>query len=163
VGPAREQDRAQERQATPARPVRYEKSLSVFVDTSVWFGAANVRDRQNARAKKILNDLTVPVLTDHILIETWTLLNARIHRQAAEQFWLGVRRGAAQLEKVLAADLEAAWAIGEAFPDQDFSIVDRTSFAVMERLGLVRAASFDDHFAIYRFGRNRDRAFEILR
>jgi predicted nucleic acid-binding protein len=137
--------------------------LSVFVDTSVWFGAANVRDRQNARAKKILNDLTVPVLTDHILIETWTLLNARIHRQAAEQFWLGVRRGAAQLEKVLAADLEAAWAIGEAFPDQDFSIVDRTSFAVMERLGLVRAASFDDHFAIYRFGRNRDRAFEILR
>jgi predicted nucleic acid-binding protein len=64
---------------------------------------------------------------------------------------------------VLAADLDAAWAVGEAFPDQDFSIVDRTSFAVMERLGLVRAASFDDHFAIYRFGRNRDRAFEILR
>ena len=46
---------------------------------------------------------------------------------------------------------------------QDFSLVDRTSFAVMERLGLVRAASFDNHFAIYRFGRNRDRAFEILR
>jgi len=154
---------AQERRATPPRPVCYEKSLSVFVDTSVWFGAANLRDRQNARAKKILNDLAVPVLTDHILIETWTLLNARVHRQAAEQFWLGVRRGAAQLEKVLAADLDAAWAIGEAFPDQDFSIVDRTSFAVMERLGLVRAASFDDHFAIYRFGRNRDRAFEILR
>jgi predicted nucleic acid-binding protein len=49
------------------------------------------------------------------------------------------------------------------FSDQDFSLVDRTSFAVMERLGLVRAASFDDHFAIYRYGRNRDRAFEILR
>ena len=76
---------------------------------------------------------------------------------------VGVRRGAAQLEKVLATDLDAAWAIGEAFPDQDFSIVDRRSFAVMERLGLGRAASFDGHFAIYRFGRNRDRAFEILR
>ncbi len=137
--------------------------MSVFVDTSVWFGAANVRDRQNARAKKILTDLAAPVLTDHVLIETWTLLNSRVHRKAADQFWLGVRRGAAQLEKVLAVDLDAAWTIGEAFPDQDFSIVDRTSFAVMERLGLVRAASFDDHFAIYRFGRNRDRAFEILR
>jgi predicted nucleic acid-binding protein len=91
------------------------------------------------------------------------LLNVRLHRQAAERFWMSVRRGAAQLERVLAADFEAAWAIGEAFPDQDFSIVDRTSFAVMERLGLVRAASFDDHFAVYRFGRNRDRAFEILR
>jgi uncharacterized protein len=137
--------------------------VSVFVDTSVWFGAANSRDRQNARAKEILSNLIAPVLTDHVLVETWTLLNARINRQAAEQFWLGVRSGAAQLEKVLPADLEAAWAIGEVFHGQDFSIVDRTSFAVMERLGLARAASFDDHFAVYRFGRNRDRAFEILR
>jgi predicted nucleic acid-binding protein len=137
--------------------------LSVFVDTSVWFGAANIRDRLNARAKNILAGIAAPVLTDHVLVETWRLLHARVHRQAAEQFWLGVRRGAAQLENVLATDLEAAWAIGEAFPDQDFSIVDRTSFAVMERLGLARAASFDDHFAVYRYGRNRDRAFEILR
>jgi len=163
MGRACAQDRAQKRPTAPAPAVRCGTSLSVFVDTSVWFGAANVRDRQNARAKQILADLAAPMLTDHVLIETWTLLNARVHRQAAEQFWLGVRRGAAQLEKVLAADLDAAWAIGEAFPDQDFSIVDRTSFAVMERLGLVRAASFDHHFAIYRFGRNRDRAFEILR
>jgi predicted nucleic acid-binding protein len=137
--------------------------LSVFVDTSVWFGAANIRDRLNARAKNILADIVAPVLTDHVLVETWRLLHARVHRQAAEQFWLGVRRGAAQLETVLAADLESAWAIGEAFPDQDFSVVDRTSFAVMERLGLTRAASFDDHFAIYRYGRNRDRAFEVMR
>jgi uncharacterized protein len=137
--------------------------LSVFVDTSVWFGAANIRDRLNAPAKKILAGIAAPVLTDHVLVETWRLLHARVHRQAAEQFWLGVRRGAAQLEKVLAADLEAAWAIGAAFPDQDFSIVDRTSFAVMERLGLAQVASFDDHFAVYRYGRNRDRAFEILR
>jgi uncharacterized protein len=137
--------------------------MTVFVDTSVWFGAANSRDRQNARAKKILADLAAPVLTDHVLIETWTLLNARLNRQAAERFWLGVRHGAAQLENVLPVDLETAWVIGETFRDQDFSIVDRTSFAVMERLGLSRAASFDDHFAVYRFGRNRDRAFEILR
>jgi predicted nucleic acid-binding protein len=137
--------------------------LSVFIDTSVWFAAANINDRQNTRAKRILADVALPVLTDHVLIETWSLLKVRLHRQAADRFWLGVRRGAAQLERVLAADLDAAWAVGEAFPDQDFSIVDRTSFAVMERLGLVRAASFDAHFAIYRFGRNRDRAFEILR
>ena len=45
----------------------------------------------------------------------------------------------------------------------DTSIVDRTSFAVMERLGLTEAASFDYDFAIYRYGRNRDRAFRILK
>ena len=137
--------------------------MSVFVDTSVWFGAANSRDRQNARAKKILGDLASPVLTDHVLIETWTLLNARLNRQAAERFWLGVRRGAAQLENVLPVDLETAWMIGETFQDQDFSIVDRTSFAVMQRVGVLRVATLDDHFAVFRFGRNRTRAFEVVR
>jgi predicted nucleic acid-binding protein len=60
-------------------------------------------------------------------------------------------------------DLDAAWRIGEAFPDQDFSIVDRTSFAVMERLGIASVASFDDHFSIYRFGPRRERAFDVRR
>ena len=64
---------------------------------------------------------------------------------------------------MLPADLDAAWAIGRAFSDQTFSIVDRTSFAVMERQRITRAASFDDDFAIYRYGRKRDQAFEILR
>ena len=136
--------------------------MTDFVDTSVWFAAANIRDRNNAHAKRLLT-ATAPLLTDHVLIETWRLLNSRLHRQAAENFWLGVRRGVAILEKVTVADLEAAWAIGEIFPDQNFSIVDRTSFAVMERLGLTRAASFDDDFAVYRYGRGRDKAFDILR
>jgi len=47
--------------------------------------------------------------------------------------------------------------------DQTFSIVDRTSFVVMERLGLTRVASFDRDFAIYRYGRDRNRAFEVMR
>jgi predicted nucleic acid-binding protein len=137
--------------------------LSVFVDSSVWFGAANSRDQHNSRAKTILRGIASPVTTDHVLVETWLLLNSRVNRQAAEAFWQGIRRGLSDVEKVTAADLEAAWAIGEAFPDQSFSIVDRTSFVVMERLGIGRAATFDDDFAVYRYGRSRDRAFEILR
>ena len=101
--------------------------------------------------------------TDHVLVETWLLLNSRYHRAGAEQFWKGIRRGTARIENTTAADLERAWDIGEIFPDQTFSIVDRTSFAVMERLGITRAASFDDDFAIYRYGRARDKAFEVVR
>lgn len=137
--------------------------MSIFVDTSVWFAAANIRDRQNRRAKELLSSIAEPLLSDHILVETWGLLNSRIHREAAEQFWSQIRHGAVPIEKITALDLERAWAIGETFPDQSFSLVDRTSFAVMERLGLTRAASFDDDFAVYRYGRNRDRAFEVLR
>lgn len=137
--------------------------MSVFIDTSVWFAAANIRDRLNQRAKTLLSRIADPLLSDHVLVETWGLLNSRIHRRAAEQFWSQIRHGAVPVEKITALDLERAWTAGEAFPDQAFSIVDRTSFAMMERLGLTRAASFDDDFAVYRYGRDRDRAFEVLR
>ena len=101
--------------------------------------------------------------SDHVLVETWTLLAHRLGRDAAEQYWGGIRGGAASVEPVGLADLEVAFAIGEAFPDQDFSLVDRSSFAVMQRLGVFRAATLDEHFAIFRFGRERRRAFEIVR
>jgi predicted nucleic acid-binding protein len=118
----------------------------VFVDTSVWFAAANSRDRHNERAKRLIAELDARILTDHVLVETWGLLRSSVHRRAAEGFWLGIRSGVAEVEKATLADVEAAWAIGESFPDQDFSIMDRTSFAVMERLGIRRVASFDDDF-----------------
>ena len=129
----------------------------------MWFAAIVSRDRWNARAKTILRNTTRHITTDHVLVETWLLLNSRAHRQAAERFWDGIRTGAARVESVTPADLETSWAIGAAFPDQSFSIVDRTSFSVMERLGIVHVATFDNDFAVYRYGRNRDRAFEIVR
>ena len=33
----------------------------------------------------------------------------------------------------------------------------------MLRLGVHRAAPFDDDFAIFRFGKNKNRAFEVVR
>lgn len=96
-------------------------------------------------------------------METWTLLRYRIRRYAAERFWEGLRGGVAIIEPVGAADLEAAWQIGLSYRDQDFSLVDRTSFAVMRRLGIERTASLDDDFAVFRFGPNRRRAFTIVR
>jgi uncharacterized protein len=137
-------------------------AMSVFVDTSVWYAAADSGDLSNARAKEILATGDPLLTSDHVLMETWTLLRDRIHRQAAERFWEGLRGGVAAIEPVGAADLEAAWQIGVVSRDQDFSIVDRTSFAVMRRLGIERAASFDDHFAVFRFGPGRRRAFTIV-
>ena len=101
--------------------------------------------------------------TDHVLVESWRLIRSRLGRRAAERFWSELRGGVAELEPVGPADLDVAWEIGRDFPDQDFSIVDRTSFAVMRRLGISRAASFDDHYAVFRFGPNCERAFEVLR
>jgi len=61
------------------------------------------------------------------------------------------------------ADLEVAWEIDFSWRDQDFSIVDRTSFAVMRRLGIDRVASLDADFAVFRFGPKRHESFYILR
>ncbi len=137
--------------------------MSLFVDTSVWYAAADSADAGNLRAKAILSAGESLVTSDHVLVETWTLLRSRIHRQAAERFWESLRGGVAHVEPVGPADLEAAWQIGLAFAGQHFSLVDRTSFAVMRRLGIERVASFDDNFAIFRFGPRLRRAFTVLR
>jgi len=103
------------------------------------------------------------VTTDHVLVESWILVRHRLGGDAKERFWAAIRGGAVAVEMVGPADLEAAFGIREAFGDQDFSIVDRTSSAVMVRLGIVRVASFDDDFAVCRFGPGRRKAFDIVR
>lgn len=137
--------------------------MSIFVDTSIWYAAVDSSDPSNSGAKAILKSGDPLVTTDHILVEAWMLLSRRLDRGVAERFWGNLREGAVAIETVGPADMEAAWQIGLSWPDQDFSIVDRTSFAVMRRLGIERAASLDDHFAVFRFGPRRQHAFTILR
>ena len=130
---------------------------------TIWYAAADSSDRSNARAKKILSSGEPLVTTDHVLVETWTLLHHRLGTKAAERFWDGLRGGIAAIEPTGLADLESAWQTGLLWRDQDFSLVDRTSFAVMLRLGIERAASLDEDFAIYRFGPKRRHSFTIVR
>ncbi|HEY7830188.1 MAG TPA: PIN domain-containing protein [Solirubrobacteraceae bacterium] len=138
--------------------------MSLFVDTSAFYATLDRSDRHNERAKEILSAESEPLMTtDHVLVETWRLADVRLGRHVAERFWDALRKGAATIENVQSGDLDVAWRIGEDFPDQDFSIFDRTSFAVMERLGIARVATFDHHFAIYRYGPRRERAFEVRR
>jgi uncharacterized protein len=136
--------------------------VSVFVDTSCWYAAADRGDQSNSRAKAVLGGAGELITSDHVLVETWLLLRHRLGRDAADGFWSGLMGGAASVEPVISADLQAARIISEEFPDQGFSLVDCTSFALMRRLGVERAASFDADFAIYRYGPRRARAFTIL-
>jgi predicted nucleic acid-binding protein len=136
--------------------------VTLFVDSSAFYAAADLGDASHQRAKELLASGERLVTTDHVLVESWLLIRYRLGRHAAELFWAAIRSGAAAVEMVGSADLEVPWAIGSDFDDQDFSIVDRTSFAVMQRLGVLRVASFDSDFAVFRFGPGRRHAFEIL-
>lgn len=96
------------------------------------------------------------------MIETWLLLRGRLGKDVADRWW-GAIGTTAHVEMVTEGDMIHAWEIGQRFADQDVSVVNRTSFAVMLRLGLSRAASLDDDFAIFRYGQRRDRAFDVVR
>lgn len=137
--------------------------MTIFVDTSAWYAVADASDNSNARMKTTLSTDERLLTTDHVLAETWLLLRHRLGRAAAERFWAGLRSSGVTLECVLPVDLEAAFAVGVTFPDQDWSVVDRTSFAVMERLRLERVATLDNDFAVFRYGPGQQRAFTVLR
>jgi len=136
--------------------------VTVFVDTSAWYAAADRDDASHARAAARLEEFIGQlVTTDHILVETWYLAAARLGPDVAEQLVNRIRAGIARIENTLLSDLEAAAATRAAFPDQDFSIVDRTSWSVMIRLGVHSAVAFDRDYSIYRFGRGRAQAFTV--
>ena len=101
------------------------------------------------------------VTGDHVLQETWTVMRYRHGWRAAEKLVTAIHGGIARIEISRLADLEVAAAIGTAFADQDFSLSDRTSWAVMERLGITKAVSLDADFRIYRFGPHRRRYFTV--
>jgi uncharacterized protein len=69
-----------------------------------------------------------------------------------------LRDSGVRVEPVLRADLDAASEIEARFADESFSLIERTSFALMERLGITRAATFNPDFGAYRPRRCRKRA-----
>ncbi len=137
--------------------------MTVFVDTSAWFAVANAKDRHHGRASDLLLSQSRLVTSTFVLVEAWLLLQSKIGFIAAESFAELVRSGAARLEHSTMGDVQKAWQIAKTFRDQRFSLIDRTTFAMMERLQISKVVSFDDDFVIYRFGPGRRRAFEVLR
>lgn len=137
--------------------------MSAFVDTSAWFAAVNRKDRNHVRAAELVRQHGNLVTSEHVFVETWLLLKNRMDFHIARSFWLGVRAGLVRVEPVTDVDLDMAWAIGKQYSDQSFSLIDLTSFVLCERLRIKQVISFDNDFVVYRFGSNRDQAFEVLR
>lgn len=102
------------------------------------------------------------VTTDYVVVETWCLLRARMGRPVAMQFWDAMTTGVVRVLGVASGDFVRARQIAREWPDQAFSLVDCTSFAVMERMRIEEAFAFDAHFRVYRLGSRRQIAFHIV-
>lgn len=137
----------------------------VFVDTSAWYALAATDDASHPRAVAVLEEHSGRLATtDHVLVETWMVARSRRDRAAADALVAAIiDHSLAELLTATPQDVAAALRIGEVYRDQDFSMVDRTSWAVMERHRIEEAAAFAVDFAVYRYGPGLRQAFTVHR
>ena len=126
----------------------------IFVDTSAWYAIVDADDSDHKAAVAFHITNTTPLITTNaVFSETITLLRYRIGHDAARIFGQKLKESSfVRLVSVTPADEERAWEIFTKYRDQDFSFADCSSFAVMQRLKIGTAFTFDRHFSVMKFG-----------
>jgi predicted nucleic acid-binding protein len=137
------------------RAVLASAPLRVFVDTGAYFALAVQDDAHHSRARDLLRSLEPRggrlFTSNFIVAELHALLLSRRGRELAARILDRVDRSSAHIERVGPDDEQRARQIIYQYDDKNFSLTDATSFAVMERLRIVTAFTFDRNFAQYGF------------
>ena len=93
------------------------------------------------------------VCSNFVRAEAHGLILGRTNRSRALQFLEELPKTGIRVVAIEAQDEASAMGIIRAYDDEDFSLTDATSFAIMNRLGLRSVFSFDEDFARYGFQR----------
>ncbi len=129
-------------------------ALPIFVDTRAHYALADTSDPDHNSAVRYLQSVVhqpyALVASNFILSETYTLLRYRLGWGEAQRYVTELRNGSTQIIRITDRDEERAWNILKQYEDQDFSYVDATSFALMERLDITIFFAFDSHFSTFR-------------
>ena len=137
------------------RTRRASQGRRTFVDTSAYFALLDADDENHTQARTISERLTAEswrlFTTSFVLAETHALLLNRLSQPIATRFLRDMDHSPTTLIWVTPRDGERAKAIIYQYDDKDFSLTDAASFAVMERLHIPTAFTFDRHFAQYGF------------
>ena len=125
------------------------------MDTSGFYAAATRRDTNFPTAQRIIQRAgrtgTLLVATSYIVAEAHALFLSREGRDAGVRFLRRVEAGAVNIIKPSEADEAVAREIIYRYTDKSFSLTDAISFAVMERLDIATAFTFDSDFRQYGF------------
>jgi uncharacterized protein len=125
----------------------------VFFDSAAYLALLDARDEHHSTAVDLLTRLADaryrPFTTNAVAFEAYSLILSAIGRDVALRFLDRLEAGQTVVVRVRARDEDRAKQILRLYLDKDFSFVDALSFAVMERLGITRAFTFDRHFAQY--------------
>lgn len=125
----------------------------IFVDTGAWYAFIDKKDPDYIHAKRFYDNNTVPFITTNFIFdETVTLIMSRLGWDVAARFGDGLKKSNfVDLIAVTDADEEKAWQIFLKYKNAGFSYTDCTSFALMERLTIDTAFTFDEHFKTMKF------------
>ncbi|MBO8127548.1 MAG: PIN domain-containing protein [Firmicutes bacterium] len=119
----------------------------VIVDTSAIYALLDRSDNYHQQAVAALKELSTKkvsvVVTNFIVAECYTLLASRLSPEIARSWLKGL---CWPVERVTEDDEKRAREILFTYPDKSFSYTDATTFAVMERLEITCAFTFDQHF-----------------
>lgn len=124
----------------------------VFIDTGAFVALRNRAEREHELARETLKQLVEKraqlYTSNYVFAETYTALLVRLGRSEAIEW--GTRFRAGETIELVRVDEEIeqrAWSILESHTDKEWSYVDATSFALIERERLTAAFAFDRHFA----------------
>ena len=129
--------------------------MKVFVDTSYYLASMARYDRCYQKTLQPIHPEIRLVTSSMVLNETVSLLQARGILATALHFLEATRSNPAiQIVYVDPGLLAVAWSLFHTWGGLGATVVDCTSFAIMRRLGIRKAFTFDQRF--------RTAGFEIL-
>ena len=123
------------------------------MDSSSYLSLVNGNDIHHKQARKIWDQIAKErwntFTSNFIIAETHSLFLIRLGQKAATLFLHEIVKSKTTIERVSPQDEKRAYSIIFQYDDKDFSLIDATSFIVMERLHISYAFTFDRHFEQY--------------
>jgi predicted nucleic acid-binding protein len=128
----------------------------IFIDTGAFLARYIVRDQHHTDAVAFWGELadsgTACFTSNLVLSETFTLLARRTHYKfAAERARQTYLSNVLQILRPYAKDEAAGVFLFDKFADQQVRFCDCVSFALMRRLRIPDAFTFDAHFGLAGF------------
>ncbi len=126
-----------------------------FFDTWAWVAIVDADDQFHEVAdtyyKKFLLQKRIPITSDYILAESFTLLRRRVDIKKVinfgETLFKAISVGRIRLEIVTQERRQKSWAFFKKYSDKpEISFFDLTSMVIMQELGIKQVFSGDDHF-----------------
>lgn len=124
----------------------------IFVDTGVFYAFVDKSDKFHGEVtelfRKARKERYTLISSNFVLAESHALILSKLGRKIASRWLFSVEK-IASIQRITEEDEIRAKEIIKTFDDKDFSYTDATSFAMMERLGLINAWAVDIDFVQY--------------